>query len=115
MVLKYSTDGKRLIQSINHYHTESSSSSNVSFPVIQRKDFPSNSFYVVVVVKTEDEACGGPLRFYPLRPDELIDAGNRSKTVDVVVTPAINCKSHMHQCHLIKVRHLRATTNEYFK
>uniref|UniRef100_A0A673MGX9 SID1 transmembrane family member 2-like n=1 Tax=Sinocyclocheilus rhinocerous TaxID=307959 RepID=A0A673MGX9_9TELE len=35
---------------------------------VQRKDFPSNSFYVVVVVKTEDEACGGPLRFYPLLP-----------------------------------------------
>ncbi|CAB1348702.1 unnamed protein product [Coregonus sp. 'balchen'] len=50
---------------------------------VQRKDFPSNSFYVVVVVKTEDEACGGPLRFYPLRPDELTDAGNRSKTLDV--------------------------------
>ncbi|KAJ7990222.1 hypothetical protein DPEC_G00298070 [Dallia pectoralis] len=57
---------------------------------VQRKDFPSNSFYVVVVVKTEDEACGGPLPFYPLRPDELIDAGNRSKTLDVVVSPAIN-------------------------
>ncbi|KAK6295779.1 hypothetical protein J4Q44_G00334920 [Coregonus suidteri] len=57
---------------------------------VQRKDFPSNSFYVVVVVKTEDEACGGPLRFYPLRPDELTDAGNRSKTLDVVVSPAIN-------------------------
>uniref|UniRef100_A0A8C4DJE6 SID1 transmembrane family member 2 n=1 Tax=Dicentrarchus labrax TaxID=13489 RepID=A0A8C4DJE6_DICLA len=60
---------------------------------VQRKDFPSNSFYVVVVVKTEDEACGGPLRFYPLRPDELIDAGNRTKVLDVIVTPAINCKS----------------------
>uniref|UniRef100_A0A674CCQ6 SID1 transmembrane family member 2 n=1 Tax=Salmo trutta TaxID=8032 RepID=A0A674CCQ6_SALTR len=57
---------------------------------VQRKDFPSNSFYVVVVVKTEDEACGGPLRFYPLRPDELIDAGNRSKILDVVVSPAIS-------------------------
>ncbi|XP_040902254.1 SID1 transmembrane family member 2 isoform X2 [Toxotes jaculatrix] len=57
---------------------------------VQRKDFPSNSFYVVVVVKTEDEACGGPLRFYPLRPDELIDAGNRSKVLDVMVSPAIN-------------------------
>ncbi|KAL7825375.1 hypothetical protein AOLI_G00325820 [Acnodon oligacanthus] len=42
---------------------------------VQRKDFPSNSFYVVVVVKTEDEACGGPLKFYPLLPDELLDAG----------------------------------------
>uniref|UniRef100_A0A674CE28 SID1 transmembrane family member 2 n=1 Tax=Salmo trutta TaxID=8032 RepID=A0A674CE28_SALTR len=60
---------------------------------VQRKDFPSNSFYVVVVVKTEDEACGGPLRFYPLRPDELIDAGNRSKILDVVVSPAISCES----------------------
>uniref|UniRef100_A0A7N8WT96 SID1 transmembrane family, member 2 n=1 Tax=Mastacembelus armatus TaxID=205130 RepID=A0A7N8WT96_9TELE len=57
---------------------------------VQRKDFPSNSFYVVIVVKTEDEACGGPLRFYPLRPDELIDAGNRSKVLDVMVSPAIN-------------------------
>uniref|UniRef100_A0A8C9ZKR0 SID1 transmembrane family member 2 n=1 Tax=Sander lucioperca TaxID=283035 RepID=A0A8C9ZKR0_SANLU len=64
---------------------------------VQRKDFPSNSFYVVVVVKTEDEACGGPLRFYPLRPDELIDAGNRSKFIDVIVTPAINCKSHFNK------------------
>ncbi|XP_068601938.1 SID1 transmembrane family member 2 [Brachionichthys hirsutus] len=57
---------------------------------VQRKDFPSSSFYVVVVVKTEDEACGGPLRFYPLLPDELIDAGNRTKMLDVVVSPAIN-------------------------
>lgn len=48
---------------------------------------------MVVVVKTEDEACGGPLRFYPLRPDELIDAGNRTKVLDIVVSPAINCKS----------------------
>lgn len=60
--------------------------------LLQRKDFPSNSFYVVVVVKTEDEACGGPLRFYPLRPDELIDAGNRTKILDVLVSPAINCE-----------------------
>lgn len=63
-----------------------------ALPPPQRKDFPSSSFYVVVVVKTEDEACGGPLRFYPLRPDELIDAGNRTKVLDVVVTPAINCE-----------------------
>lgn len=61
--------------------------------VFQRKDFPSYSFYVVVVVKTEDEACGGPLRYYPLRPDELFDAGNRTKVLDIVVSPAINCKS----------------------
>ncbi|XP_044057306.1 SID1 transmembrane family member 2 isoform X4 [Siniperca chuatsi] len=62
---------------------------------VQRKDFPSNSFYVVVVVKTEDEACGGPLRFYPLRPDELIDAGNRSKVLDVIVSPAINSQVYV--------------------
>uniref|UniRef100_A0A671XWE7 SID1 transmembrane family member 2 n=1 Tax=Sparus aurata TaxID=8175 RepID=A0A671XWE7_SPAAU len=62
---------------------------------VQRKDFPSNSFYVVVVVKTEDEACGGPLRFYPLRPDELIDAGNRTKVIDVVVSPAINSEVYV--------------------
>ncbi|XP_041796820.1 SID1 transmembrane family member 2 isoform X2 [Chelmon rostratus] len=62
---------------------------------VQRKDFPSNSFYVVVVVKTEDEACGGPLRFYPLRPDELIDAGNRTKVLDVVVSPAINSEVYV--------------------
>ncbi|KAJ3590918.1 hypothetical protein NHX12_008866, partial [Muraenolepis orangiensis] len=60
-----------------------------------RKDFPSNSFYVVVVVKTEDEACGGPLRFYPLRPDELMDAGNRSKVLDVVVSPAISSEVYV--------------------
>nr|XP_046244513.1 SID1 transmembrane family member 2 isoform X2 [Scatophagus argus] len=62
---------------------------------VQRKDFPSNSFYVVVVVKTEDEACGGPLRFYPLLPDELIDAGNRTKVLDVVVSPAINSEVYV--------------------
>ncbi|XP_038129301.1 SID1 transmembrane family member 2 isoform X3 [Cyprinodon tularosa] len=61
---------------------------------VQKKDFPSNSFYVVVVVKTEDEACGGPLRFYPLRPDELIDAGNRTKDLDVVVSPAIDSEKY---------------------
>ncbi|XP_037835389.1 SID1 transmembrane family member 2 isoform X2 [Kryptolebias marmoratus] len=62
---------------------------------VQRKDFPSNSFYVVVVVKTEDEACGGPLRFYPLQPDELIDAGNRTKVLDVVVSPAIDSEKYV--------------------
>lgn len=50
---------------------------------------------MVVVVKTEDEACGGPLRFYPLLPDELIDAGNRTKVLDVMVSPAINCKTRV--------------------
>ncbi|XP_068174052.1 SID1 transmembrane family member 2 isoform X2 [Antennarius striatus] len=62
---------------------------------VQRKDYPSNSFYVVVVVKTEDEACGGPLRFYPLLPDELINAGNRTKMLDVVVSPAINTEVYV--------------------
>uniref|UniRef100_A0A8C1N828 SID1 transmembrane family, member 2 n=1 Tax=Cyprinus carpio TaxID=7962 RepID=A0A8C1N828_CYPCA len=62
---------------------------------VQRKDFPSNSFYVVVVVKTEDEACGGPLRFYPLLPDQLLDPGNRSKTLDVIVSPAINSEVYV--------------------
>ncbi|KAF4085756.1 hypothetical protein AMELA_G00098550 [Ameiurus melas] len=62
---------------------------------VQRKDFPSNSFYVVIVVKTEDEACGGPLRFYPLLPDELLDAGNRSKTLEVVVYPAIDSEVYV--------------------
>ncbi|XP_062873160.1 SID1 transmembrane family member 2 isoform X1 [Trichomycterus rosablanca] len=62
---------------------------------VQKKDFPSNSFYVVIVVKTEDEACGGPLRFYPLLPDELLDAGNRSKTLEVVVSPAINTEVYV--------------------
>uniref|UniRef100_A0A4W4ERL5 SID1 transmembrane family member 2 n=1 Tax=Electrophorus electricus TaxID=8005 RepID=A0A4W4ERL5_ELEEL len=72
-------------------NTDIRTSSNSSFSItVQRKDFPSNSFYVVVVVKTEDEACGGPLKFYSLLPDELLDAGNRSKTLDVVVSPAIN-------------------------
>ncbi|NXU43492.1 SIDT2 protein, partial [Drymodes brunneopygia] len=36
---------------------------------VQKKDFPSHSFYVVVVVKTEDEACGGALPYYPLSKD----------------------------------------------
>ncbi len=58
----------------------------------------------MVVVKTEDEACGGPLRFYPLRPDELIDAGNRTKVLDVIVTPAINCESHVHKYELFTLR-----------
>lgn len=62
---------------------------------VQKKDFPSNSFYVVVVVKTEDEACGGPLKLYPLLPDQLFDAGNRSKTLEVIVTPAIKLEVYV--------------------
>ncbi|ELK31932.1 SID1 transmembrane family member 2, partial [Myotis davidii] len=42
---------------------------------VQRKDFPSNSFYVVVVVKTEDQACGGSLPFYPFVEAEAYVAG----------------------------------------
>ncbi|XP_030632634.1 SID1 transmembrane family member 2-like [Chanos chanos] len=59
---------------------------------VQKKDFPSNSFYVVVVVKMEDEACGGPLKLYPLVPDQLFDPGNHSKSLEVVVSPAIDCE-----------------------
>uniref|UniRef100_A0A8C8SBP3 SID1 transmembrane family member 2 n=1 Tax=Pelusios castaneus TaxID=367368 RepID=A0A8C8SBP3_9SAUR len=56
---------------------------------VQKKDFPSNSFYVVVVVKTEDQACGGSLHYYPLSTDEPVDEGSRQKALDVVVSPAI--------------------------
>ncbi|XP_062364544.1 SID1 transmembrane family member 2 isoform X2 [Cinclus cinclus] len=60
---------------------------------VQKKDFPSHSFYVVVVVKTEDEACGGPLPYYPLSkdasPDEPVDQHNRQKRLEVMVSPAI--------------------------
>ncbi|KAM6334419.1 SID1 transmembrane family member 2 isoform 24-T24 [Alca torda] len=63
---------------------------------VQKKDFPSNSFYVVVVVKTEDEACGGALPYYPLSkhasPDEPVDQHNRQKMLEVMVSPAITCK-----------------------
>ncbi|XP_030632363.1 SID1 transmembrane family member 2 isoform X1 [Chanos chanos] len=62
---------------------------------VQKKDFPSNSFYVVVVVKTEDEACGGPLKLYPLVPDQLFDPGNRSKPLEVVVSPAIKSEAYV--------------------
>ncbi|KAG8141663.1 hypothetical protein E2320_007238 [Naja naja] len=63
---------------------------------VQKKDFPSHSFYVVVVVKTEDEACGGPLHYYPLsKDDEPVDQGNRQKTLDVVVTPAVSSEAYV--------------------
>ncbi|XP_047603323.1 SID1 transmembrane family member 2 isoform X5 [Lutra lutra] len=58
---------------------------------VQRKDFPSNSFYVVVVVKTEDQACGGSLPFYPFVEDEPVDQGHRQKTLSVVVSRAVTC------------------------
>ncbi|XP_068773017.1 SID1 transmembrane family member 2 isoform X3 [Struthio camelus] len=62
---------------------------------VQKKDFPSNSFYVVVVVKTEDEACGGALPYYPFSKDEPIDQGNRQKTLEVVVSPAITSEAYV--------------------
>ncbi|XP_029429178.1 SID1 transmembrane family member 2 isoform X2 [Rhinatrema bivittatum] len=62
---------------------------------VQKKDFPSHSFYVVVVVKTEDEACGGSLPYYPYSQDQLVDQGHRQKTLDVVVTPAIKTKAYV--------------------
>uniref|UniRef100_A0A8C3I5P3 SID1 transmembrane family member 2 n=1 Tax=Chrysemys picta bellii TaxID=8478 RepID=A0A8C3I5P3_CHRPI len=62
---------------------------------VQKKDFPSNSFYVVVVVKTEDEACGGPLPYYPLTQDEPVDQGSRQKALDVMVSPAITSEVYV--------------------
>ncbi|XP_042329967.1 SID1 transmembrane family member 2 isoform X6 [Sceloporus undulatus] len=62
---------------------------------VQKKDFPSHSFYVVVVVKTEDEACGGALHYYPFSKDEPVDQGNRQKTLDVVVSPAVTSQAYV--------------------
>ncbi|XP_007905501.1 SID1 transmembrane family member 2 isoform X1 [Callorhinchus milii] len=62
---------------------------------VQKKDFPSSSFYVVVVVKTEDEACGGSLPYYPLKQGEPVDQGNRSKTLNVVVVPAVKSEAYV--------------------
>ncbi|KAM6190993.1 SID1 transmembrane family member 2 isoform 1-T1 [Sarcoramphus papa] len=66
---------------------------------VQKKDFPSNSFYVVVVVKTEDEVCGGALPYYPLSkdasPDEPVDQHNRQKTLEVMVSPAITAEAYV--------------------
>ncbi|KAM6295659.1 SID1 transmembrane family member 2 isoform 2-T2 [Aegotheles albertisi] len=66
---------------------------------VQKKDFPSNSFYVVVVVKTEDEACGGALPYYPLSkdasPDEPVDQHNRQKMLEVMVSPAITTEAYV--------------------
>ncbi|XP_074072855.1 SID1 transmembrane family member 2 isoform X2 [Macrotis lagotis] len=62
---------------------------------VQRKDFPSNSFYVVVVVKTEDEACGGSLPYYPYGEDEPVDQGHHQKTLTVVVSPAITSEAYV--------------------
>ncbi|NXO06191.1 SIDT2 protein, partial [Oriolus oriolus] len=66
---------------------------------VQKKDFPSHSFYVVVVVKTEDEVCGGALPYYPLSkdasPDEPVDQPNRQKTLEVMVSPAITSEAYV--------------------
>ncbi|KAM8989439.1 SID1 transmembrane family member 2 isoform 2-T2 [Guaruba guarouba] len=66
---------------------------------VQKKDFPSNSFYVVVVVKTEDEVCGGALPYYPLSrdalPDDPVDQHNRQKTLEVMVSPAITSEAYV--------------------
>ncbi|NXI34855.1 SIDT2 protein, partial [Galbula dea] len=66
---------------------------------VQKKDFPSNSFYVVVVVKTEDEACGGALPYYPLSknasPDDPMDQHNRQKMLEVMVSPAITSEAYV--------------------
>ncbi|NWS72664.1 SIDT2 protein, partial [Crotophaga sulcirostris] len=66
---------------------------------VQRKDFPSNSFYVVVVVKTEDEVCGGALPYYPLSknasPEEPVDQHDRQKMLEVMVTPAITSEAYV--------------------
>uniref|UniRef100_K9J253 Putative dsrna-gated channel sid-1 n=1 Tax=Desmodus rotundus TaxID=9430 RepID=K9J253_DESRO len=62
---------------------------------VQRKDFPSNSFYVVVVVKTEDQACGGSLPFYPFGEDEPVDQGHRQKTLSVLVSQAVTSEAYV--------------------
>ncbi|XP_021093499.1 SID1 transmembrane family member 2 isoform X3 [Heterocephalus glaber] len=62
---------------------------------VQRKDFPSNSFYVVVVVKTEDQACGGSLPFYPFVEDEPVDQGHRQKTLSVLVSKAVTSEAYV--------------------
>ncbi|NXT33204.1 SIDT2 protein, partial [Pelecanoides urinatrix] len=66
---------------------------------VQKKDFPSNSFYVVVVVKTEDEVCGGALPYYPLSknasPEEPVDQHNRQKMLEVMVSPTITSEAYV--------------------
>ncbi|XP_027267845.1 SID1 transmembrane family member 2 isoform X4 [Cricetulus griseus] len=62
---------------------------------VQRKDFPSNSFYVVVVVKTEDQACGGSLPYYPFVEDEPVDQGHRQKTLSVLVSQAVTSEAYV--------------------
>ncbi|KAM4703957.1 SID1 transmembrane family member 2 isoform 1-T1 [Rhinophrynus dorsalis] len=62
---------------------------------VQRKDFSSGGFYVVVVVKTEDEACGGAIPYYPLSPDIPVEHGNRQKALEVLITRAISRNTYV--------------------
>ncbi|XP_040281911.1 SID1 transmembrane family member 2 isoform X2 [Bufo bufo] len=62
---------------------------------VQRKDFSKDGFYVVVVVKTEDEACGGGLPYYPLNPDTPVEHGDRQKTLEVLVSPATSKSTYI--------------------
>ncbi|KAG8434521.1 hypothetical protein GDO86_012775 [Hymenochirus boettgeri] len=62
---------------------------------VQRKDFFGNGFYVVVVVKTEDEACGGALPLFPLHQDIPFDHMSRQKTLEVLVSPAISKNAYI--------------------
>ncbi|XP_038609606.1 SID1 transmembrane family member 1 [Tachyglossus aculeatus] len=54
---------------------------------VQKKDFPTEQFFVVFVIKPEDYACGGPL----LVPDQENRTWNlqRTKTLQVTVVPSI--------------------------
>ncbi|KAK7944728.1 hypothetical protein WMY93_000456 [Mugilogobius chulae] len=50
---------------------------------LQRKHYPSGGFYVVLVVKVEDAVCESS----EIDPDKSIDASNRTKILNVVVSP----------------------------
>uniref|UniRef100_A0A3B4A5G9 SID1 transmembrane family, member 2 n=1 Tax=Periophthalmus magnuspinnatus TaxID=409849 RepID=A0A3B4A5G9_9GOBI len=53
---------------------------------VQRKDFPGNSFYVVVVVKSEDTVCGDSTDSSTMDTD-------RTKVLEVVVSPSPQSKA----------------------
>ncbi|XP_055012595.1 SID1 transmembrane family member 2-like [Boleophthalmus pectinirostris] len=57
--------------------------------IVQRKDFV-NGFYVVVAVNPEDEACGGLSD--SSMTDTFRDAGERTKRLEVVVSPSTTFK-----------------------
>lgn len=59
--------------------------------LLQKKDFPSNSFYVVVVVKTEDEVCGGELPYYPFSGDALPGMLGEAPTASASLPPRVGC------------------------